>query len=176
MTKRLLTLASVSLLLCAAAVGIGHAKTARPRILVQLETMYGVDGPFLGDANEIRDVEGDELPWEIHGAHGWLKSDGHLRLRIRGLVFKDEEGVPPELRGKNDETEFRGLVSCLTEVGDSVQTQNVETAGFPATESGDSDIDATIVLPNPCVAPIVFVLAGSEEKWFAVTGFEAEED
>ena len=32
-----------------------------------------------------------------------------------------------------------------------------------------------MTLPNPCVAPIVFVLAGSEDKWFSVTGFESEE-
>jgi len=44
-----------------------------------------------------------------------------------------------------------------------VGTVNVFTAGFPATVTGgDSDIDAIITLPNPCVAPIVFVIAGSE--------------
>jgi hypothetical protein len=57
-----------------------------------------------------------------------------------------------------------------------VVTKNVVTQGFPATVEGDSVIKAQIELPNPCVAPIVMVLAGLEEKWFAVTGFEAEED
>jgi len=37
-------------------------------------------------------------------------------------------------------------------------------------------IDAHVTLPDPCVASAVFVLAGSEEKWFAVTGFETEEE
>jgi hypothetical protein len=95
-------------------------------------------------------------------------------------VFKDEPSVPEELRGKNDETDFRGLVSCLTEEGDEgaekVVTKNVVTEPFPATPNGDSAINAEIELPNPCVAPIVMVLAGSEDKWFAVTGFEAEEE
>jgi hypothetical protein len=31
-----------------------------------------------------------------------------------------------------------------------------------------------VTLPNPCVAPVVFILAGSEDKWFAVTGFESK--
>ena len=53
-------------------------------------------------------------------------------------------------------------------------TENVTTEGFAATPFGDSDIDAQITLPNPCVAPIVFVLSGSEDKWFAVVGFESE--
>src|SRR5262249_48709846 len=38
----------------------------------------------------------------------------------------------------------------------------------------DSDIDAQIELPEECVAPIIFIIAGSEEKWFAVTGFSSE--
>src|SRR4030095_16549838 len=94
-----------------------------------------------------------------------LDTTGHLRIQVRGLVFADSPLVdPPELIGRNDEEEFRGLVSCLTEVGDSVETAKVETGGFPATESGDSTIDAHTDLPNTCVAPIVFRLAGREEK------------
>ena len=38
----------------------------------------------------------------------------------------------------------------------------------------NSDIDAQIDLPEECVAPIIFIIAGSEEKWFAVTGFSSE--
>jgi hypothetical protein len=149
----------------------------RARKLLEFQTMYGVDGPFLGEENAIRDVEGDEAPWVIQSASGSLDTAGHLRIRVRGLVFADDPLVqPPSLVGTNDEDEFRGLVSCLTEVGDSVETRNVMTGGFKATESGDSTIDAHLDLPNPCVAPIVFVLAGSENKWFAVTGFESEED
>lgn len=147
------------------------------RKILAFQTMYGVDGPFLGDANAIRGVEGDEAPWVIRSARGSLDTTGHLRIHVRGLVFGDSPLVdPPELIGRNDEEEFRGLVSCLTEVGESIETRNVLTDGFPATQSGDSTIDAHIELPNPCVAPIVFVLAGSEEKWFSVTGFESEEE
>jgi hypothetical protein len=63
------------------------------------------------------------------------------------------------------------VVSCLAED----QTAHVvTTAGIPATTSGNADIDAQLQLPAECVAPIVFVIAGSEEKWFAVTGFSSE--
>jgi hypothetical protein len=154
----------------------GKGRDHRPQLLMTFGTMYGVDGPFLGDANAIRGVEGDDLPWVVRSARGSLDSTGHLRIQVRGLVFADDPLVPPELVGTNDDDEFRGLVSCLTEVGDSVTTQNVATDGFPATERGDSNIDARIELPNPCVAPILFVLGGDEDKWFAVTGFESEEE
>lgn len=146
-------------------------------IILDFQTMYGVDGPFVGEDNPIRGVNGDELPWEIEKSiSGKLDTQGNLMISVRGLVFKDDPSVPPDLIGKNDETEFRGLVSCLTEDGDNVVTQNVITEGFPADEDGNSSINAKIELPNPCVAPIIMVLAGSEDKWFAVTGFEKEED
>lgn len=149
----------------------------RPKTLLAFNTMYGVDGPFVGETNPIRGVPGDELPWEIaRSVHGRLESDGHLQLNVRGLVFTNDDVVPPELRGKNDETEFRALVSCLSEDGDAVVERNVTSGGFKANEQGDSRIDAHLTLPDPCVAPIVMVLAGSEDKWFAVNGFESEED
>jgi hypothetical protein len=156
--------------------GADELRTKPAPVILLFRTMYGVDGPFVGETNPIRGVIGDEAPWEIAGfVRGRLDSKGHLVILVRGLVFKDDPRVPPELVGKNDEEEFRGLVSCLTEEGDSVVTKNVTTEGFPATTRGDSFIHADIELPNPCVAPIVMVLAGSEDKWFAVTGFEAEE-
>ena len=131
-------------------------------------TMYGVDGPFIDPANAIRGIIGDEAAWKLDAARGFLATDGHLRIRVRGLIFGD--GTP------NDEPTFRGAVSCLTENEDAGTTPvaNVITEGFPATPEGDSNIDAHVTLPNPCVAPVIFVLAGSEDKWFSVTGFESE--
>jgi hypothetical protein len=153
-----------------------HHGRGRQTIL-SFQTMYGVDGPFVGEANAVRDVVGDELPWEIRGfARGSLDSRGRLTILVRGLVFADDPSVPPELVGTNDEAEFRGLVSCLTEVGDAVETANVVTEGFPADMQGNSFIHAEVELPNPCVAPIVMILAGSEDKWFAMTGFESSKD
>ena len=129
-------------------------------------TMYGVDGGFVGDANPIRDTVGDESPWKLESARGVLGTDGSLRIHVRGLIFGD--GSP------NDEPTFRARVSCLTEdPSGATPNVNVTTDGFPADAAGDSDIDAQLTLPSPCVAPIVFILAGSEDKWFAVTGFEA---
>ena len=140
--------------------------------IVSFETMYGVDEGFVKH-NPIRGVRGDELPWEVGSAVGSLTVSGHLTVSVRGIVFADSPEVPPELRGTNDETEFRALVSCLVSEGKGkVSTVNVVTGGFPATPGGDSTIDATIQLPADCVAPIIFVLSGSEDKWFAVMGAE----
>jgi hypothetical protein len=147
-------------------------RTTSATTIVSFGAMYGVEEGFLNH-KFIRDVLGDELPWEVGSANGSLTTDGHLTIHVRGLVFADVPEVPPELRGKNDEEQFRGLVSCLVprEHG-APQTVNITTRGFPATPAGDSDIDAFVQLPDDCVAPIIFVLAGSEDKWFSVMGAE----
>src|SRR6266568_5588444 len=71
--------------------------------ILSFETMYGVDEGFI-DSKQIRDVKGDELPWDVGSATGSLTVGGHLIVSVRGIVFKNEPEVPPELRGINDET------------------------------------------------------------------------
>lgn len=135
-------------------------------------SMVGVDGSFVG-SDVIRGVVGDELPWKVGMARGSLGADGRLRINVRGLVFTNDPSVPPEKRGINDEPTFRGLVSCLSEQsGGGTMTVNVMTAPFPATPAGNSEINGSVALPAQCIAPIVFVMSGSEDKWFAVIGRE----
>ena len=144
--------------------------TVQAQTILSFGTMYGVGGGFVKH-NPIRGVRGDELPWELTSASGSLSTDGHLVITVRGLVFANDPEVPANLRGTNDETAFRGLVSCLTDDGHGrVSTVNITTGPFPATTTGDSNIDTFVSLPHQCVAPIVFVLAGSEDLWFTVTG------
>jgi hypothetical protein len=64
-------------------------------------------------------------------------------------------------------------VSVLTDNGaGSIVTSNIVTQGFHATRTGNADINAKLDLPTSAVAPIVFIIGGDEEKWFAVTGAE----
>jgi hypothetical protein len=141
--------------------------------IVSFETMYGVDEGFVNN-KAIRGVLGDELPWAVGSAVGSLTVGGHLTATVHGIVFTNDEEVPPELRGINDEPTFRALVSCLVseKKGKKISTVNVTTAPFAATRTGDANIDAHVQLPAECVAPIIFIISGSEEHWFAVTGAE----
>jgi len=152
---------------------VAHEVSADSKI-VSFETMYGVDDAFINH-KQIRGVLGDELPWDVGSATGSLTVGGHLMASVRGIVFKNEPSVPAELRGINDEEEFRALVSCLVPEKNNVKTVNIMTAGFPATRSGDSDIDTNIELPSDCIAPIIFIMSGSEDKWFSVMGAETGE-
>jgi hypothetical protein len=140
------------------------------RVVLAFGTMFGVDDPFVAAAGMIRGIPGDEAPWEIKSVHGFLTASGHLEIKVRGLVFKDDPRSPPDEIGKNDETSFRALVSCLST--DNTTPMNVVTAGFPTGPAGNANINAHLKLPSPCVAPIVMILAGSEDKWFAMTGIE----
>ena len=167
MKRLLVTILTVSFLLaphCAA--------TAEEQLTaLTFKTMYGVDGPFRGATNAIRGIAGDDLAWTVaHSAKGRLTTRGVVGIVVRGLVFKEGPAT-----GTNDEPTFRAVISCLTESGTGTPVVNVATVGFPASTTGDANIAATITLPNPCVAPIIFITGDDATKWFAVTGFENEE-
>jgi hypothetical protein len=137
--------------------------------VLEFNTMVGVSGPFVGTANPIRGVNGGGLPWQIAKGTGELASNGRLQVDVRGLVLLNGPPVPAALRGTNPVPSFRAIVSCLTIVDGSPQTTNVATGPFPATTTGDSEIEATVELPHPCLAPTIFV-GPSPTTWFATTG------
>ena len=78
--------------------------------------------------------------------------------------------VPPTLQGTNPVPQFDAIVSCQTiSAAGAATVTNVSTAAFPASTVGNADINATVSLPHPCIAPIVFV-ASPVFGWFAATG------
>ena len=141
-----------------------HAK--QPKIL-EFDTMVGVPTGMTGTKSPIRGINGGGLAWAIGNASGELRADGHLEIAVVGLVFAEGPNT-----GANTVANFRAVVSCLTGDGAAV---NVSTGLFPATTGpataggGNAAIEAHLALPQPCIAPIVFVTspAGS---WFAATG------
>lgn len=139
-----------------------------PKIL-EFDTMVGVPQQFTGagSAALIRGVPGGGIPWTLASAKGELSTSGKLEITVTGLVLAAGANA-----GSNPVANFRGLVSCLTE---SATVVNVPTGDFPATTGaataggGNAKIEATLDLPNPCIAPIVFVTSPGG-AWFASTG------
>ncbi len=137
-----------------------------PKIL-EWSTMVGVPQAFVGATNPIRGVNGGGIPWTLASATGELSPDGHLEIRVRGLVLAAGANA-----GNNPSATFRAIVSCLNS---SAAIVNLTTDPFPATVGaasaggGNADIEATVALPDPCLAPIVFVTSAGG-SWFAVTG------
>jgi hypothetical protein len=152
--------------------GVAASTGSGPATVAKFATMTPVTGPYVGPANPIRGVPGGGLPWILTAATGSLKSDGRLLVTVRGLVLADQPPVPPALQGTNPFPDFRALVSCQAiGAGNTAVITNVSTGDFTADPAGDSTIHATVNLPHPCIAPIVFVTGPTGfDVWFAATG------
>jgi hypothetical protein len=138
--------------------------------ILTFETMAAVSGPFVGATNPIRGINGGGLPWIIARGGGELNASGHLEVHVRGLVLAETPPVPPALRGTNPVPSFRAVVSCLSiDGGGAMTTVTLSTDTFRATPTGDAHLEATVALPSPCLAPIIFVTSPTL-SWFAVTG------
>ena len=73
--------------------------------------------------------------------------------------------------GRNTVPNFRAIVSCqITNQSGSPDFLTLMTGLFPATSTGDADIEENLNLPAQCLAPIVFVTSPTG-SWFAVTGY-----
>jgi hypothetical protein len=132
--------------------------------VLEFDVMTPVVAPFTGATHPIRGVNGGGVPWQIDRGRGDLSSDGRLKIRVEGLVLVST--------GQNPVPMFRGVVNCLTTQSPDVGV-NLATAPVPASSDGDATIKAKVSLPNPCVAPIVFVTSGTGAppgSWFAATG------
>jgi hypothetical protein len=145
-------------------------------LIMQFDTLTPVNGSREESATEespntVRGVVGGGLPWAIESGSGSLSCDGHLVVRIRGLVLASHPEVPATLQGTNPFPAFRIVVSCLRGGNGALAVANVSTGDFEASSGGDSEIDARVSLPHPCIAPIVLVTGPSGTAgWLAVTG------
>jgi len=144
---------------------VSTAAAKGPKIL-KFDTMVGVPAALTGAQSQVplRGINGGGIPWTIADASGELRANGHLEIRVQGLVLVTT--------GSNPSATFRGLVSCVTSSGTFA---NILTDPFPATTGpasaggGNAEIVADIALPQPCIAPIIFVTSGGG-NWFAATG------
>jgi hypothetical protein len=150
----------VSLIVGLVAMASGAGSAAAPTVL-KASTTAGVSGPYVGATNPIRGVNGGGVPWAIDEGKVVLGADGSLEVKVEGLVLVATDANPV--------ASFRAIVSCQTIVDGAAAVSNVSTDAFPATTTGDSRIEATVALPSPCFAPIVFVTSPGG-SWFAVTG------
>lgn len=139
--------------------------------ILDFDTMIGVPRPYTGGANAIRDVPGGGLPWVLDAARGKLRANGRVDIVVDGLVIdpNDAAAIEAGVAGRNPIPNFRAVVSCLSTDAGAATTVNVSTGLFPASAAGDATIGARVGLPDPCIAPIVFVTSPTG-AWFAATG------
>lgn len=150
--------------------GLATAKEAK---ILEFGTMIGVPRPYTGTTNAIRGVPGGGLPWVVASAEGELSANGRLEITVLGLVLdpNDPAVIASGRAGINPSPTFKAIVSCLSkDAAGNPTTVNVSTGLFPADSAGNSHIEETLTLPQPCIAPIIFVTSGGG-SWFAATGF-----
>jgi hypothetical protein len=152
-------------------IGVAASVDLDPAMVLAFGRMTPVHGQYVGPANPVRGIPGAGLPWVLSAGSGSLDRDGHLLVRVRGLVLASQPDVPPALRGTNPFPAFRAVVSCQgIGPGDTATVTNVSTGDFETSTSGDLEIDARVSLPRPCIAPVVFITGPSGVGlWFAVT-------
>jgi hypothetical protein len=137
-----------------------------PKIL-EWDTMVGVPTGLTGAQSQepLRGLNGGGVAWTLTAANGELSTSGKLEIEVTGLVVASTLSNPASA--------FRATVSCLNASGTPVNVPTTDT--FPATTGpassggGNSKIEATLTLPSPCIAPIVFVTS-TGGSWFAATG------
>jgi hypothetical protein len=170
--KRLLTTFGAALALLIPA---GSAVHADGQNILEFGTMTPVTGPYVG-TTIIRNVHGGGIPWLITSGEGQLSSGGSLEVEVHGLVLATTH--------QNPIPSFQAVVSCQSidrsTTPASANIVNVHTASFPASMTGNSEIQAHVNLPSPCIAPIVFVTSPAPPatadnpnptgNWFAATG------
>lgn len=141
---------------------------ADPGTILKFDTMTPVTGPYVGTGNPIRAVPGGGLPWMITAGTASLTRDG-ARARARPGPGRPTPG-PARAAGHQPGSRLQGhhQLPEISAAG-AATLANVSTAPFPASAGGNSDINATVSLPRPCIAPIVFVTSPGS-AWFAATG------
>ena len=173
MKKLILVTLSALLLLSTFFAGSVATATAKEAKILEFGTMIGVPRPYTGATNGIRGVPGGGLPWVVASAEGELKTNGKLEIKVLGLVLDptDPAVIASGRAGTNPSPNFRAIVSCLSrDAAGNPTTVNVSTGLFLADAAGNSEIEAMVSLPQPCIAPIVFVTSATG-SWFAATGF-----
>ena len=161
---------SKSVLVCAGAIaavmamGISAPATAEkgPGGL-ELGAMAGVPSAFTSSQEQMRDLLPGGLPWVIGPAKAEVTTSGKVEVKFQDLLFAP--GTAPA--GTNTIPVMKVIVSCVTDGGDVV---NVSTPTFPVTTgvgAGDGSVEATVSLPETCLAPVVFVTT-TTNRWLAV--------
>ena len=170
MRKTLAVTVAAVLVLSALLLGgqVSPAQADSP-VILRFGSMAGIPAGLTGTQSQIplRGINGGGLPWMLTSANGYLKMNGQLKIEVEGLVLAAGANA-----GSNPVASFRGLVSCVKNDG---TFENILTDSFPATigpasnGGGNADIETTVSLPQPCIAPIVFVTSPGG-AWFAATG------
>jgi len=124
-----------------------------------------------GAGRPVRTVNSGGVPWVVSaGSDTRLTGDGRLRADIRGLLITGTGGALDGTTGPV--TQVVAALTCTNAAtGDTGAPSIVATAAAPLSAAGNARIDDRIMVPSPCIAPIVLIRAnGAAGPWIAGSG------
>lgn len=150
------------LMLSLSTASVFAANSSQPnKLMLQFNTMAGVDAPFLstpppdncvGAACDplptdprLRNIPGDYESWKVKTVNGKLFTDGTLIVNIKGLIFGN--GDP------NDEDHFRAFVSCQLTPDIPPDPNTPNGTGTPATYTDPVHNPDLLTAPVPTGGP-----------------------
>jgi hypothetical protein len=113
-------------------------------------------------------------PWRIADLNAVVESDGHIRVRGRGLLLAAGNGI-----GTNAGASVHATLFC----GPAATAIAFDEAGVPLASDGDFSIDDFLTgsgpLPSPCENPVLLIRSGAvpgQGVWFAAGILKLEEE
>jgi hypothetical protein len=158
----------------AAVIGVvGHVSAQERTLLVRFDGGIGVDpvanvaGPMNPDGtfpnvklNIVRGVM-PAGPWTIAGLRADVFTDGHIRIRGRGLLLAAGNSI-----GQTANQSVFATLICEA-VAPFVERSSA-FAGVLLEPNGDFRIDDTLnPVPSECASPVLLIRTSSNGTWFA---------
>jgi hypothetical protein len=114
-------------------------------------------------ANTVRGIAPAGQIWVIAGLDAEVGTDGHIRVRGRGLLLGGGNGIGTSAAQSVFATLFCGPAASAT-------ASSSNETGVPLEADGDFTIDDVLspVPANPCDTPVLLIrTAGGTHAWFA---------
>jgi hypothetical protein len=119
------------------------------------------DGTFPNvKLNVVRGVPPGAGPWRIADLRADVDTDGHIRVRGRGLLLASSNSI-----GQN--ANQRVFATLICEAGLPFVERNTDVAGVPLDPDGDFRIDDVLnPAPQDCASPVLLI-RNTGGVWFA---------
>jgi hypothetical protein len=150
----------------------GHDGTDRPESLAKFDGGIGVlpvsnvvvnatTGAITVNRNIVRGVNPAGQIWVISGLKANISTDGHIRVRGRGLLLGGGNAIGQTANQSVFATLICEAAAPFTEL-------NTSAAGVPLDPNGDFRIDDTLTpTASECQSPALLIRSAGNRAWFA---------
>jgi hypothetical protein len=119
--------------------------------------------------NIVRGVQPPVQPWRIADFQAQVKSDGHITVRGRGLVFAGGNSVGTSLLISATGTTAQFMVFATLICQNVAPFAELNTKAVPLPANGNFAIDDVLSpAPSaPCTTPVLLIRNTTNQTWFA---------